>query len=563
MFSKLDRLREFRAHCSLLVLMHCYCIIVVLLPVELSTVCTLMHRQYVCTSSLNSLGSLSMGTCTTNIPAGETVSFVSNAHVLVKSASRECSFQIFQTVIIVRKLSYLDEVMVTISKSKLKKRSPWLALVKCLLIITSVMGVLGNLWLLKENDNSNLNEAGKETYVLQVESDSQSATEAELEQQELQQEIKKQTNLKKTLSYVQDILSEHQSRAGHNEMIQEGSITDEGAQGQLTKPGATSYASLSNDEDVENIVNVFRDAGVELDEDTLRTLPSWSTIVSNIGIAPKIYGLDSCTRFREQIPALERNVGSCGMFNSGTNLVTRLLKENCIIPERVDFYGWEDTFDKWQMGPHDAHGMRWQVPWGKHTAARYRNLHSTKHAVDVEKDSLLPVVTIRHPYAWMKSMCHNSYTAKWAHSSKSCPHLLTDESSMTPTSLTVKYGDHEDAFDSLAHLWNGWYNQYRKEASYPFVMIRFEDLIFHTKNVTTQICHCAGGEIRSDRPFFYIVESAKQGPGHGKDRTGMVQAWIKYGNPMTPRADFSASDSKAAKAFLDSDLMNIFGYKHP
>lgn len=449
--------------------------------------------------------------------------------------------------------------MVSISKSKLRKRQPWIALTKYFLYTICFIGILGNLWLSEEEPAATTSYDVVQPLVTQEERE---LTLEEMEQQEQKHQEIKQKSWTKTLNGVETILAQHLSRPKDDEPLRRETLLEEDGDDPLLGSSST-YASLSNEQDREHIVNVFRDAGVELDEETLQTLPSWSTIVSHIGAAPKLHGLDSCSKFRETIPALERNVGSCGMFNSGTNLVTRLLKENCQIPERVDFYGWTDTFDKWQMGPYDAHGMRWQVPWGKHTAARYRDMHSTEHAVEIEKDSLLPVVTIRHPYDWMKSMCGNRYTAKWAHSQGNCPHLLKDAASMTPTALTVRYGDYEDSFDSLAHLWNGWYNQYRKEATYPFVMVRFEDLIFHTKNVTSQICHCAGGEIRTDRPFFYIVDSAKQGPGHGRDRTGMVQAWIKYGNPMPPRADFSEDDSKAAKAFLDLDMMEIFGYQHP
>jgi len=329
----------------------------------------------------------------------------------------------------------------------------------------------------------------------------------------------------------------------------------------VTAPTTAAFASFSNKEDVEHIVNVFRDASVELDAETLSSIPSWSTILSRVGSAPKVYGLESCARFRRSVPAVSRNIGACGMFNSGTNLVTRLLKENCQIPERVEKYGWKDTFEKYGMGPFDAHGMRWQVPWGKHTAAKYRNVHSAKDAVPIVKDELLPVVTIRHPYDWMKSMCHNSYTAKWS-MNRICPHLMTTTDNI-PINLTVSYGGQTDEFDSLAHLWNGWYEQYWKEASYPFLMVRFEDLIFHTKNVTTQICACAGGVLRDDRPFFHIVDSAKQGPGHGKIRTGMADAWVKYGTPMPPRNHFSHTDAKAARLFLNAELMDVFAYPHP
>lgn len=332
-----------------------------------------------------------------------------------------------------------------------------------------------------------------------------------------------------------------------------------------TVPKAPTPPPVSLKEGQEIIIAIFKDAGISLTNATLASLPSWNNVVAQIGEAPKIYGLDRCEKYRLAVPAVDRNVGCCGMFNSGTNLVTRLLKENCKIPERIDHYGWNGTFEKWGMGPADSHGMRWQVPWGKHTAAKYREVHATKKADNIDKDSLLPIVTIRNPYVWMSSMCKNGYTTKWQHSSRKCPHLVNNAKSMKPTNLTVKYGDFEDVFDSLAHLWNGWYQQYWKDAAYPFLMVRFEDLIFHARNVTTQICHCAGGVIRTDRPFFHIVKSAKDGPGHGKkeDRTDMVTAWIKYGNPLPVRGDFSKVDYKAARKFLNGELMQLFGYQHP
>lgn len=329
-------------------------------------------------------------------------------------------------------------------------------------------------------------------------------------------------------------------------------------------PNEKTQTHLSLEEGRDHIKEIFLDAGVELDNATLYSLPTWNTIVDNIGEGPAIFGLDRCENFRSTIKAVDRMVGCCGMFNSGTNLVTRLVKENCKIPERVEHYGWNGTFERWGIGPFEAHGMRWQVPWGKHTAANYRDQHTTNKAGDISKECTLPVVTIRNPYDWMKSMCKNRYTAKWPHGNK-CPHLVSNPQTMQGTNLSVKYGDYEDWFDSLAHLWNGWYHQYWKEADYPFLMVRFEDLIFHAKNVTTQICHCAGGEIRTDRPFFHIVKSAKDGPGHGKkeERTDMVKAWKRFGNPMPARADFSKVDYKAARKFLDKELMKVFGYKHP
>jgi hypothetical protein len=368
-----------------------------------------------------------------------------------------------------------------------------------------------------------------------------------------------------------DPLEDHEDEEQHedpDEEIDEGDeVILEDDEEEETKFDGQSEAApppVSLEDGQAIILAIFEDAGVTLTNEMLASLPSWNDIVANIGEAPRIYGLDRCEGYRLRVPAVERNVGCCGMFNSGTNLVTRLLKENCKIPERIGHYGWNGTFERWGMGPADAHGMRWQVPWGKHTAAKYRDAHSTKKADNIDKDSLLPIITIRNPYVWMQSMCKNGYTAKWPHGNK-CPHLVTNTQSMKPTNLTVKYGDFEDVFDSLAHLWNGWYRQYWKDAEYPFLMVRFEDLIFHARNVTTQICHCAGGVIRTDRPFFHIVKSAKDGPGHGRkeERTDMVHAWIKYGNPLPIRGGFNKADFKASQKFLNRELMHIFGYKHP
>jgi hypothetical protein len=309
------------------------------------------------------------------------------------------------------------------------------------------------------------------------------------------------------------------------------------------------------------IVDIFREAGVDLDESELQDLPKWDEVVDLVGESPVVHGLETCEAFRQSIPAVERNLGAAGMFNTGTNLVTQLMKENCKIPERVAKYGIEAS--------REAHGIRWQVSWGKHTPAHFKWDHATDHAKDIEKDTILPVVTIRDPYNWMASMCKNRYTVKWPHSTEQCPHLVSRKDPhivqrpSEPVPVNVTYAEHRTEYhDSLAHLWNDWYNDY-KNANYPRLMVRFEDLIFHPKKMTKLICECAGGELQL--PFTYIVNSAKQGPGHGKksERTGMVLAWIRYGKKPQVMGGFHSADYHAATKFLDQDIMNTFGYSHP
>ena len=340
-----------------------------------------------------------------------------------------------------------------------------------------------------------------------------------------------------------------------------------------------SVKSTTNNNNIINnrqrILDTFLEAGVTLTDEELVALPTWDDITRVVGTTggPILYNPDdSCATYRNRIVAVERNIGCSGMFNSGTNLVTQLLKANCVIPERVEQYGWEGPFRDPKtgksIGPGEAHGIRWQVPWGKHMPANFRDEHATKWAKEIWKESVLAVVTIRHPYAWFASMCKNNYAAKWPHNVDRglCPHLRDDTKEDQPlVPVEVKYDGNVVHHDSLAHLWNDWYAQYLQKADFPYIVVRFEDLQFYAKNVTHQICECAGGEIRKDRPFKYIVDSAKDGPGHGKkeERTGMLAAWKKYGKPMPPQNGFGSLDYKTAVQYLNADFMDMFGYKHP
>ena len=126
--------------------------------------------------------------------------------------------------------------------------------------------------------------------------------------------------------------------------------------------GRTNNAIINyniTDADKIPIINYFRLAGVELDDESIKLLPTWSQIESIIGNEPVIYGLEKCEEYKNNVPALRRMLGSAGMFNSGTNLVTRLMKENCVIPQRYNhalkLYG--------QKATKEQFGIRWQCPW--------------------------------------------------------------------------------------------------------------------------------------------------------------------------------------------------------
>mmetsp|Transcript_4670 Transcript_4670/g.7218 ORF Transcript_4670/g.7218 Transcript_4670/m.7218 type:complete len:406 (+) Transcript_4670:214-1431(+) len=316
----------------------------------------------------------------------------------------------------------------------------------------------------------------------------------------------------------------------------------------------------SNNTSTNEVIDYFRRAGVELDNESIERLPTWSQIESLIGKKPVFRGLDTCETFRNNVPPLSRMLGSAGMFNSGTNLVTRLMKENCVIPERFNKYSPDPKASK------EDYGIRWQCPWGKHTPANFKNNHTAPKNEETIKDHCLPIVTVRNPFDWMISMCHIPYTARWPHN-KFCPHLVTTYSNgeKVPVGVKVKLAEQWLNFDSLADLWNEFYAQYYRDFEYPYLIVRFEDLTFRQYETTKTICECAGGVVKPQDMFKYIIKSAKQGPGHGKvsDRTGMVDAWIKYGQPKQVKGGFSDEDYDAAIEFLSHEFMESMGYKYP
>lgn len=108
----------------------------------------------------------------------------------------------------------------------------------------------------------------------------------------------------------------------------------------------------------ERIMKIVQSADIhQLDEATTSQLPTWDDVTSQYGEEPIIYGLETCEPYRESIKPEDRMVGPAGIFNTGTNLLFVLMRENCVIREARD--------SKTHQEPK-RNGVRWQVPWGKH-----------------------------------------------------------------------------------------------------------------------------------------------------------------------------------------------------
>mmetsp|Transcript_43352 Transcript_43352/g.104772 ORF Transcript_43352/g.104772 Transcript_43352/m.104772 type:complete len:510 (+) Transcript_43352:151-1680(+) len=301
----------------------------------------------------------------------------------------------------------------------------------------------------------------------------------------------------------------------------------------------------------EPIIKLLQNAKVQFDpnEDTelLRDLPTWSEVTKMYGEKPVIHGLDMCKPFQTHSDAADHFVSTAGTFNSGTNLMAELLIANCHMPARMKKYGAINR------------GVRWQVPWGKHTPPgdnEYRQTHKTDKDKNIDANDILPAVTIRDPLVWLQSMCRHHYAARWPHTENHCPDFT-----LRNIKAVVHYAEMSKNHDSILHLWNDWYTEYRT-ANFPHLIVRFEDLVFHPQEVTKQVCECAGGSMRNDGRFIYIVDSAKKGKAaHGKNRTGYVDAIIKYGSAARRYDGYQyKEDLEYIRDNVDPGLMEVMQY---
>lgn len=204
----------------------------------------------------------------------------------------------------------------------------------------------------------------------------------------------------------------------------------------------------------------------------------------------------------------------------------------------------------------------------------------------MEADAVFPAVTIRSPAVWAASMCRHSYEMNWTHIHPTdkdgngkhlpqhCPNFVPNEIDIglnetlkdaKSVPVSIQYAEFIRTHDSLLHHWNDYYRAYY-DAPFPRAIVRYEDLIFFPKQVTEAVCTCAGGTLQNKGQHFqYVVESAKKGAAHGSEKTGYLNAIIRYGNDMGQweQGGMTDADRTFATEHLDRQLIKLFGYKFP
>ncbi|KAL3822480.1 hypothetical protein ACHAXA_006908 [Cyclostephanos tholiformis] len=303
----------------------------------------------------------------------------------------------------------------------------------------------------------------------------------------------------------------------------------------------------------KNIVNILHSASVEIDKELADQLPTWENVVSMYGDKPVISGLETCEPYRKAVKPEDRMIGPAGMFNTGTNLLFELMKTNCDIKEA-----------RRKFREPKRNGMRWQVPWGKHnppTTHRFKNV-AKAWGKGIKQGDFFPVVLIKDPYTWMGSQCRHKYATFWGHDDEHCPNLvrwkITD--AIVPSEVRVKFALEMKMFDSLLDIWNKWYQEW-ESMTFPHIITRFEDLLFHGEEVTRKACECVGGVFAEE--FQYVEDSAKKAVGVHKGANGLVMAMLHYGDPTKRLTGFTDRDRIYADKFVDYELMKKYHYPKP
>jgi hypothetical protein len=155
-------------------------------------------------------------------------------------------------------------------------------------------------------------------------------------------------------------------------------------------------------------------------------------------------------------------------------------------------------------------------------------------------------VDLHHKDPWLMDNVMN--TANFTMDSKTVP-------------VYVKYNRETMNHDSLADMWNDWYSDYYN-ASFPRVIVRYEDLLFYGKEVTTAACECFGGKMK--KPFVHVGDSAKKGDIH-MNKTSLLDNLIKFGHKKDTDLikGMTAEDLEFARERFAGDMMEAFAYHHP
>eukprot|EP00984_Skeletonema_dohrnii_P018858 scaffold8920_cov84-Skeletonema_dohrnii-CCMP3373.AAC.4 len=295
----------------------------------------------------------------------------------------------------------------------------------------------------------------------------------------------------------------------------------------------------------EHILQILDTAKLtSISEEQAKQLPTWKDITSMYGDKPVIHGLETCEQYRKMVKPEDRTIGPAGLFNTGTNLIWKMMTNNCNIDGEI----------------------LWQAPWGKHSFASSRLKRVAWSGEGINQTEFFPFVMIKDPFSWMNSQCRHGYGVTFWNSEydeKHCPKLIRENIRDRDETVPMKLFTGGKTHDSLLDAYNYWYGEWEAERTkFPHLSIRYEDLLFHGKEVSRIACECVGGNVTTD--FQYELGSAKGSDGSHEGANGLLKALVQYGNPAKRLSGFTDRDvSYARRNNATAKLMEEYAYNYP
>lgn len=267
-----------------------------------------------------------------------------------------------------------------------------------------------------------------------------------------------------------------------------------------------------------------------------------------------IIGEERCAAFRASTSP-RRRAAAAGLFNTGTNLFWQLLSSNCRMPMECPGRGDSVLFQVGRPRSGCAPFLA-QVPWGKHNPLHWRSSHFADMYERVNISEVLPVAIVKEPLFWMKSMCRMEYAARFRHGqAQCCPSPLGN----TRTEVRWRKERHAYSYDSLVKLWSVWNAEYLN-SEMPRLVVRYEDLLWRTRETISRVCACVGGTPSPSADFILVSASAKSGVAHANADTGRDSAVAKYANESKRYEFLTDADMSLFHAHADPNLLASLGY---
>ena len=119
---------------------------------------------------------------------------------------------------------------------------------------------------------------------------------------------------------------------------------------------------------------------------------------------------------------------------------------------------------------------------------------------------------------------------------------------------------------SLARVWTEGYQEYVHAADVPRLLIRLEDLLFHTEAVLHEIKTFVGARASMIHSLFtnWLQPSNTPILNATKKQSGFVAALVKYGRDHGEHTgNMTVEDRDYAQRFLSRELLELFQYRDP